>query len=949
MRLGFYGTYAARSLVRGGQRTVLASLCIAVGVMAIVALQLVGLSIDAALTGNIVAANGGDLRVDTILVPLHQADLAIFDQYQQSGRITAYATTYEAPSLISLPDGRVVPFDLVVASPNFPLVGQPDFSAPSRDLRMQNVVQGSNIAVNDYVAQQLGAKIGEQFVLKTGDGQVLTVSLAAIFQDGGAFHGPQVILSRAALANVPVAGGSVPPAQYTTVMLTAPAANLNALRDELRQRFPTATVVTAQDELDLRRHDVQSIELFLRIVGLLALFIGGVGIINTMQVLLRRRRTEIAMLKAMGYVQRDLYLLFGLEAAFLGALGSLLGTALGVGAAQAVRAVVEQAFFLHLTIPLDPVTLIAAPIIGILTALIFGLLPIAQASRVRPIAVLREESARAGASWPVTFTLVGGLSLLFVGLAAAILGDLLVAVIVVYAGLAVVGVLALGFGALVSIIARLPIFERPSWRILRWLAPVALLVGACGVALVVLAHSFTSGDLIGLALSGGIPTTTKALLGAAGVLLALFGGGVTLLLAVLLAGGAMFAPRGLKTSVMLAFRNMGRQRARTTTTLSVLFVGVFAIGMIVLLGRGIEDTINTTLTTLFAHNVFVVVPPGQDAQVQTALVGAPGVQSDQTVLATVARVQPVSAGGRALATILAQTNSDGSKGIAERDTILLTLSFTEGFHLGSGNPADIPAVAVDDGRNLQASDAGTTNVVVNDLLRQPPVSLTLGATIVEQNPANGATKALVIVGFFSRPRTTDFIPGEILGDRSAIAPLGAGLGRDLFLLKADPNQIPALRQQLNQALPTAQIVTITDFSQILDRILNNLIVMLSAIASLALIAGLIIIANTVALAMVERRREIGILKSVGHTSRSVLAMVLIENGLVGFLGAAVALLLVLGVILALSVLLFQVAIVINPTLVGGIIGLTVLVTLVIAALVAWAATRVRPLEVLRYE
>lgn len=948
MRLGFYWAYATRSLVRGGQRTVLATFCIAVGVLAIVALQLVGLSINAALTSNIVAANGGDLRVDSILVPFHQSDLAIFDHYQQTGRITAYATTYETPSLITLSDGRVVPFDLVVASPNFPLAGQADFTAPARDLRVQAVVTGDQVAMNDYVAQQLGAQIGDSFVIKTGDGQVVSVTLAAIFQDGGAFHGPQVIISRTALATLPVAGGSVPPAQYTTIMLTAPSANLNALRDALRQRFPTATVVTAQDELNLRQHDVQSIQLFLRIVGLLALFIGGVGIINTMQVVLRRRRTEIAMLKTMGYLQRDLYRLFGLEAALLGALGSVIGTGLGIGAAYAVRAFVAQAFFLHLSIPLDSVTLAAAPVVGIVTALIFGLLPIAQASRVRPIAVLREDSG-AGTAWPVTGGLLVLLSLLFVALAGAILGDLRTAALVVYAGVGVIALLALAFGALVALIARLPVYERPRWRMLVWLGPALLASAFTTAALVLVARQITGIDV--LALAGTIPNGVKLQLGAAGALLALAGGAFVFLLATLADSLVMFAGRGAKTAVMLAFRNMGRQRARTTTTLTVLFVGVFAMGLILVLGRGIEDTINTTIDTLFAHNVFVVVPPGQQAQVRAALVGAPGVDASRTVVATVARVQPVALGGRSLAAVLAQADGSGTsdKGIAQRETLLLTLSIAEGFHVGSANPADIPAVSIDAGRNLQPTDAGTNNVVVNDLLRAAPASLHLGATIVEQNPLSHTQRTLTIVGFFNRARTTDLIPGEILGDASAIAPLGGSQTRDLFLLKADPNQIPALRQDLNRQLPSAQVVSITDFNQIIDRILNNLIVMLTAIASLALLAGLIIIANTVALAMVERRREIGILKSVGHTSRSVLAMVLIENGLVGVLGSLVALLLVLGVVTALSLFLFKVTILINPALVGGIIGLTVLVTVGIAALVAWSATRVRPLDVLRYE
>ena len=63
MKLGLYWRYSTRSLVRGGQRTLLAIFCVAVGVMAIVGLQMVGNAIDGALTGNVRPANGGDVSV----------------------------------------------------------------------------------------------------------------------------------------------------------------------------------------------------------------------------------------------------------------------------------------------------------------------------------------------------------------------------------------------------------------------------------------------------------------------------------------------------------------------------------------------------------------------------------------------------------------------------------------------------------------------------------------------------------------------------------------------------------------------------------------------------------------------------------------------------------------------------------------------------------------------
>ena len=103
MRFGLYWSYATRSLVRGGQRSILAIFCVAVGVMAIVALQLVGLSVNQALLGNVVEANGGDIRLNASLTPLRQRDLSVLDKLKQQGRITDYATSFDAGGTITLP------------------------------------------------------------------------------------------------------------------------------------------------------------------------------------------------------------------------------------------------------------------------------------------------------------------------------------------------------------------------------------------------------------------------------------------------------------------------------------------------------------------------------------------------------------------------------------------------------------------------------------------------------------------------------------------------------------------------------------------------------------------------------------------------------------------------------------------------------------------------------
>src|SRR5438132_4585669 len=232
MKLALYWSYSTRSLARGGQRTILAIFCVAVGVMAIVALQLVSLSVNQALIGNIVEANGGDLRLNANVTPLRQRDLTVLNQLKQQGRITDYATSYDAGGSITLPTGDQETFSFIAISNNFPLVGQANFIAPSHNLTIQQIVNGTNVAMSSIVYQSLHAHIGSTFQVKTLDGRLLSITVAAEFQEGGAFLGPQVLISQATLAATPGPNGALLPAQYDTVYTTLPATNINAVKTQ---------------------------------------------------------------------------------------------------------------------------------------------------------------------------------------------------------------------------------------------------------------------------------------------------------------------------------------------------------------------------------------------------------------------------------------------------------------------------------------------------------------------------------------------------------------------------------------------------------------------------------------------------------------------------------------------------------------------------------------------
>src|SRR6266566_6105162 len=762
MKLALYWSYSTRSLIRGGQRTILAIFCVAVGVMAIVALQLVGLSVNRALIGNIIEANGGDIRLNANITPLRQRDLSVLDQLKQKGKITDYATSYDAGGSITLSSGDEDTFSFIAVSDNFPLVGQANFIAPSHNLTIQQVVTGHNVAMSSLVFQEIHAHIGSTYTVKTLDNRLVPITVAAEFQEGGAFLGPQVFIAQSTLTSTPGPNGSPVPAQYDTAYATVPGANISSVKSQLSQALPSVRVITAQDLLKQRQKEVDQIQLFLRIVGLLALFIGGIGIINTMQVLLHRRKVEIAMLKTTGYRQHDLYALFGLEAALLGIVGGVIGTAGGIGASYLVRAVVENAFFLHLPVIWDTLTISSGLLIGLATALIFGLLPIVQASQIRPLAVLREISEGTKTSSRLTtVVLLVLLSLLFVILASTILGDVVTAAIAIYGGSGVVFVLALGFGLLVLAISKLPVYERPRLRMLLWILLALGIVVASSLVFGGLAFSgmFVNNALTGLGYS--VPGTyVLVVLGGLGIIL--LAGSLVFLLATIVNSIVMFTPRSWKTAVMLAYRNMGRQRIRTTTTLTALFVGVFAIGLILVLGQGIKDTINDTLSTLFTRNVFVIVSPNQKQAVEQQLQSLQGIDSSKTQInPVVPQLYPLLVGGRDINTILKSIRTTDK---IDKGDVLGALSNIEGFDLKGGNK-NLPTIKLKGGRNLSASDVGTNNVVVNSQLQYAPVRLQLGDSILVQSADGTVTRVLKVVGFYDgRSQTGNPNFASILAD-----------------------------------------------------------------------------------------------------------------------------------------------------------------------------------------
>src|SRR5579884_91991 len=317
MKLGLYLRYSTRSLMREGQRTLLALFCVAVGVMAIVSLQLVGNMINLGLTGNVAAGNGGDISVRSDVTPLSADQVkSAFDPLLASGKITQYTAVSEHEAQAAATNGDEQYFSLRALDTSvFPLAGAPLFDQPS-DGTLSSLLTGENVVVNKNLLTALHASLGDTFTVTADDGRTVQATIVGVIQNTNSFRTPQMLIALDSYSGLRSSSGL--PINYNAVYANVPDhsdANAATAKADIEKALPLATVTTTKDALQQEANQVQNIRYFLQIVGLLALLIGGVGIMNTMQVLLRRRQTEIAMLKTTGYRQRDLYLLFGLEAA----------------------------------------------------------------------------------------------------------------------------------------------------------------------------------------------------------------------------------------------------------------------------------------------------------------------------------------------------------------------------------------------------------------------------------------------------------------------------------------------------------------------------------------------------------------------------------------------------------------------------------------------------------
>jgi putative ABC transport system permease protein len=389
---------------------------------------------------------------------------------------------------------------------------------------------------------------------------------------------------------------------------------------------------------------------------------------------------------------------------------------------------------------------------------------------------------------------------------------------------------------------------------------------------------------------------------------------------------------------MSFLRNLGRRKVRTTLTILGITIGIWALVVFGSMASKI-DSLVAGGHDFYRDKVTVNAKGGLMG------LGGPmaiGLRDEIGRLPDVAVVVPN--------VVLMLSDDGGSMGMGTPKVITsATAGAAEGHETFPLHYAS--------GRAIDASDNGQDVVVLgSDLARQ------FNASVGDSLTLRG--RPFTVVGVLeptlTAPDGDAMVPLRAAQELfvASLPPLvGSGLtpsevatGFTVYPTKgADPE---AVADEIDAALPEVATMTGKDFDQQIGSATAILNAILVGIALISLVVGGLSVVNTMAMSIAERTREIGIKRAIGGSRIRIVRELVIEAGLIGFIGGAIGLVLgALVVILAndsgrsSGTVLFELTL---GTAVTAVLFSTILGALA-GFVPALHAARLDPVSALRYE
>jgi putative ABC transport system permease protein len=395
----------------------------------------------------------------------------------------------------------------------------------------------------------------------------------------------------------------------------------------------------------------------------------------------------------------------------------------------------------------------------------------------------------------------------------------------------------------------------------------------------------------------------------------------------------------------LAVRNLRKRKLRSWLTMLGIFISIATIFTLISVSLGLQQAVQEQFNILGADKFFIL-PKGTAA--------GPGSASASPLTITDVNVIDKMIGVKDYSYIIV-------------DSVTVESSNEKRFVSAIAVPADhdkvfkeLSTYSIDEGKFPREQDSYKiflgSQFKYNNVFSKP---IRTGDKLT----VNGVEfKVVTILGSLGDP-TNDKSVYMFIHDLEKIS---NKTDIDEIIVQIDPGtDIKEVAARIEKKLRTergetekTQTFTVSTPEELLATIgtvLNIITAFLIGIAAISLLVGAIGIANTMYTSVLERTKEIGVMKAVGAQNKDILMIFLIESGLLGLMGGAVGVILgalVSNAIAYIATVQFGTNLlrsVIPVWLVLGCLAFAFLVGALSGTIPAYQASRTKPVDALRYE
>ena len=260
------------------------------------------------------------------------------------------------------------------------------------------------VIVTTQFAQRVGVKVGETLRLDTIHGKADFTIRGTLAASGPAtVFGGDLLLMDIYAAQVAFGRGK----RFDHLdVVPADGVSVDALKTRIEHAVAGKAVVTRPQRRSQEAERLMAgFNLGLSLIGLVAMFVGGFVVYNSLAIAVAQRRHEIGIWRALGTTRRQILWVFLGEGLAMGAIGALAGLGFGLLLAHAVLKSVSGALSsLYVHIQLDKLSVSAsdaihAVTVGIVAALLAAYFPARRATLVEPSSVMRKNTSGEGAAF----------------------------------------------------------------------------------------------------------------------------------------------------------------------------------------------------------------------------------------------------------------------------------------------------------------------------------------------------------------------------------------------------------------------------------------------------------------------------------------------------------------------------------------------------------------------